>query len=66
MIKMTMDDLWGVALVLVIAAMIVGQIKDDLYEILYNSGNEEERPGNEGWNRERAEHSGVPIADCTH
>jgi len=26
---MTMDDLWGVALVLVIAAMIVGQIKDD-------------------------------------
>ena len=29
MIKMTMDDLWGVALVLVIAAMIVGQIKDD-------------------------------------
>ena len=28
MINMTMDDLWGVALVLVIAAMIVGQIKD--------------------------------------
>lgn len=28
MINMTMDDLWGVALVLVIAAMIVGQLKD--------------------------------------
>ena len=28
MIKMTMDDIWGVALVLVIAAMIVGQLKD--------------------------------------
>ena len=28
MIKMTMDDLWGVAVVVVIAALIVGQLKD--------------------------------------
>ena len=27
-LKMTMDDIWGVAIVFVIAAVIVGQLKD--------------------------------------